>query len=224
MANIPPLKTIDDLYIFTRGGTVIDVQKGMKITTTSTTSGGGGYVHPTYGGSISAPSTTTTHTSHEVTTLFIRDVDGDEFNAEFTDSCVPVRTGNRVSVVFAGNKSVKQGYRAALVNHDTGKQGVITEVGGWLVDRPSGGEGCGLFLLALMLGPVAGFLLTFLLSPLLGGGEDALLKFMLICTIATIAALFLLFRPYMRRAGIAGNLKTAIVQRVREEARRVGNA
>ena len=149
MANIPPLKTIDDLYIFTRGGTVIDVQKGMKITTTSTTSGGGGYVHPTYGGSISAPSTTTTHTSHEVTTLFIRDVDGDEFNAEFTDSCVPVRTGNRVSVVFAGNKSVKQGYRAALVNHDTGKQGVITEVGGWLVNSASGGEGCGLFLLVL---------------------------------------------------------------------------
>ena len=65
MANIPPLKTIDDLYIFTRGGTVIDVQKGMKITTTSTTSGGGGYVHPTYGGSISAPSTTTTHDEYE---------------------------------------------------------------------------------------------------------------------------------------------------------------
>ena len=44
MANIPPLKTIDDLYIFTRGGTVIDVQKGVKINTTTTTSGGSGYV------------------------------------------------------------------------------------------------------------------------------------------------------------------------------------
>ena len=224
MANIPPLKTIDDLYIFTRGGTVIDVQKGVKINTTTTTYGGSGYVHPTYGGSVSAPSTTTRHTSEEVMTVFIREAGGSEFSVEFTDSCVPVRAGNSISVVFAGNSSVNRGYTAALVNHDTGQQGVITEVGGWLVDRPSGGEGCGLFLLALMLGPVAGFLLSFLLSPLLGGGEDALLKFMLICTIATIAALFLLFRPYMRRAGIAGNLKPAIVQRVREEARRVGNA
>ena len=221
MASIPPLKTIDDLYIFTRGGTVIDVQKGMKITTTSTTSGGGGYVHPTYGGSISAPSTTTTHTSHEVTTLFIRDVDGDEFNAEFTDSCVPVRTGNRVSVVFAGNKSVKQGYRAALVNHDTGKQGVITEVGGWLVNSASGGEGCGLFLLVLILGPITGAFLGMLLDQVWKSGADT---FITLCLLSTIAAFYVLFRPYWKRARIAGELKTAIVQRVREEARRVGNA
>ena len=221
MANIPPLKTIDDLYIFTRGGTVIDVQKGMKITTTSTTSGGGGYVHPTYGGSISAPSTTTTHTSHEVTTLFIRDVDGDEFNAEFTDSCVPVRTGNRVSVVFAGNKSVKQGYRAALVNHDTGKQGVITEVGGWLVDSASGGEGCGLFLLVLILGPITGAFLGMLLDQVWKSGADT---FITLCLLSTIAAFYVLFRPYWKRARLAGELKPAIVQRVREEARRVGNA
>ena len=221
MANIPPLKTIDDLYIFTRGGTVIDVQKGMKITTTSTTSGGGGYVHPTYGGSISAPSTTTTHTSHEVTTLFIRDVDGDEFNAEFTDSCVPVRTGNRVSVVFAGNKSVKQGYRAALVNHDTGKQGVITEVGGWLVNSASGGEGCGLFLLVLILGPITGAFLGMLLDQVWKSGADT---FITLCLLSTIAAFYVLFRPYWKRARIAGELKTAIIQRVREEARRVGNA
>ena len=221
MANIPPLKTIDDLYIFTRGGTVIDVQKGMKITTTSTTSGGGGYVHPTYGGSISAPSTTTTHTSHEVTTLFIRDVDGDEFNAEFTDSCVPVRTGNRVSVVFAGNKSVKQGYRAALVNHDTGKQGVITEVGGWLVNSASGGEGCGLFLLVLILGPITGAFLGMLLDQVWKSGADT---FITLCLLSTIAAFYVLFRPYWKRARLAGELKTAIVQRVREEARRVGNA
>ena len=220
MANIPPLKTIDDLYIFTRGGTVIDVQKGMKITTTSTTSGGGGYVHPTYGGSISAPSTTTTHTSHEVTTLFIRDVDGDEFNAEFTDSCVPVRTGNRVSVVFAGNKSVKQGYRAALVNHDTGKQGVITEVGGWLVNSASGGEGCGLFLLVLILGPITGAFLGMLLDQVWKSGADT---FITLCLLSTIAAFYVLFRPYWKRARIAGELKTAIIQRVREEARRVGN-
>ena len=221
MANIPPLKTIDDLYIFTRGGTVIDVQKGMKITTTSTTSGGGGYVHPTYGGSISAPSTTTTHTSHEVTTLFIRDVDGDEFNAEFTDSCVPVRTGNRVSVVFAGNKSVKQGYRAALVNHDTGKQGVITEVGGWLVNSASGGEGCGLFLLVLILGPITGAFLGMLLDQVWKSGADT---FITLCLLSTIAAFYVLFRPYWKRDRLAGELKPAIVQRVREEARRVGNA
>ena len=221
MANIPPLKTIDDLYIFTRGGTVIDVKKGMKITTTSTTSGGGGYVHPTYGGSISAPSTTTTHTSHEVTTLFIRDVDGDEFNAEFTDSCVPVRTGNRVSVVFAGNKSVKQGYRAALVNHDTGKQGVITEVGGWLVNSASGGEGCGLFLLVLILGPITGAFLGMLLDQVWKSGADT---FITLCLLSTIAAFYVLFRPYWKRARLAGELKPAIVQRVREEARRVGNA
>ena len=221
MANIPPLKTIDDLYIFTRGGTVIDVQKGMKITTTSTTSGGGGYVHPTYGGSISAPSTTTTHTSHEVTTLFIRDVDGDEFNAEFTDSCVPVRTGNRVSVVFAGNKSVKQGYRAALVNHDTGKQGVITEVGGWLVNSASGGEGCGLFLLVLILGPITGAFLGMLLDQVWKSGADT---FITLCLLSTIAAFYVLFRPYWKRARLADELKPAIVQRVREEARRVGNA
>ena len=31
MANIPPIKSIEDIYIFTRGGTVLDVQKGVKI-------------------------------------------------------------------------------------------------------------------------------------------------------------------------------------------------
>ncbi len=46
MANITPIKTIDELNIFTRTGMVIDVQKGVRINTTTTTSGGGGYVQP----------------------------------------------------------------------------------------------------------------------------------------------------------------------------------
>ena len=221
MANIPPIKAIDELNIFTRGGTVIDVQKGVKINTTTTTYGGSGYVHPTYGGSVSAPSTTTRHTSEEVMTVFIREAGGSEFSVEFTDSCVPVRAGNRISVVFAGNSSVNRGYTAALVNHDTGQQGVITEVGGWLVNSASGGEGCGLFLLVLILGPITGAFLGMLLDQVWKSGADT---FITLCLLSTIAAFYVLFRPYWKRARLAGELKPAIVQRVREEARRVGNA
>ena len=105
-------------------------------------------------------------------------------------------------------------------NHDTGQQGVITEVGGWLVDSPSGGEGCGLFLLVMMLGPIGGAFLGMLLDQVWKLGSDT---FITLCLLSTIAAFYVLFRPYWKRARIAGELKTAIIQRVREEARRVGN-
>ena len=133
-----------------------------------------------------------------------------------------VRAGNRISVICAGNSNWGDGWGhfAALVNHDTGQQGVITEVGGWLVDSPSGGEGCGLFLLVMMPGPIGGAFLGMLLDQVWKLGSDT---FITLCLLSTIAAFYVLFRPYWKRARIAGELKTAIIQRVREEARRVGN-
>ena len=86
MASRKPIKAVEDINIFTLSGTVIDVQKGVKINTTTTTYGGGGFVHPTYSGNISAPTTTTRHSSEEVMTIFIREAGGREFSAEFTDS------------------------------------------------------------------------------------------------------------------------------------------
>ena len=216
MANIPPIKSIEDIYIFTRGGTVLDVQKGVKISSTTTTSGGSGYVHPTYGGNISTPSTTTTTTSREFMTVFVREAEGSECSAEFTDSCVAVRAGNRVSVVHAGNKCVNVGYVAALVNHDSGKQGVITEVSKWLVNRPTGGEGCGLFIAAMVLGPLVGVLLGLGLSSLLGEGV-----IMPLGVVITLAAFFLLFRPYMKRGRKAHMLETEVVRRVYAEVNRL---
>jgi hypothetical protein len=45
----------------------------------------------------------------------------------------------------------------------------------------------------------------------------------MLCLLSIIAAFYMLFRPYWKRPRIAGELKPAIVQRVREEAGRRGN-
>ncbi len=223
MANITPIKTIDELNIFTRTGMVIDVQKGVRINTTTTTSGGGGYVHPNSGGYVSAPSTTTTHKSDDVVTLFIREDDGGEFTPEFTNSDVAVRRGNRVSVVHAGNKNANWGYYAALVNHDTGRNEIRPATAEHLVTRPGCSVVVLLAVLALVAAPVVAFVagwgLSLVLPRLSAEGYLKLVGFLML--LAVPINLFILIRPQLKRGAAANSLKAAILQRVREEVQRL---
>jgi F0F1-type ATP synthase assembly protein I len=71
-----------------------------------------------------------------------------------------------------------------------------------------------------MLDPIGGAFLGMLLDQIWKLGPET---FITRCLLSTIAAFYMLYRPYWKRARLAGELKPAIVQRVREEARRHGN-
>ena len=84
------------------------------------------------------------------------------------------------------------------------------------MNRPTGGEGCGLFIAAMVLGPLVGVLLGLGLSSLLGEGV-----IMPLGVVITLAAFFLLFRPYMKRGRKAHMLETEVVRRVYAEVNRL---
>lgn len=91
---------------------MVDAQSSS---TTSVHGGGGQNNTPVH---ISSTTTTKLH-------LFVREDDGTEFDNNFIDSDVAVRTGHRVSVVFVGRKGANSGYAAALAVHATGRTAVF---------------------------------------------------------------------------------------------------
>jgi len=121
--RVNPIIDIEDLYLFARRGRVLGAHErtSLHAETTTTTSGGGGYMHQGSGW-ISAPSsnTTTTVTSTQHQTFFIREDGGSELEVKFVDLDFPVRTDNRVAIVYAGDKWSRCGIPVAAVNLDTG--------------------------------------------------------------------------------------------------------
>lgn len=164
MANVGKIKTIDQLYMFTRVGTIEGSQNWSEtsISTTTTTSGGGGYMHQGSGFiSPASSSTTTSSSTTEKLRLFVREDDGDEFEAKFSEPGFGVREGHRVTIVYAGDQASQAGYPMALVNHSTNQSKVFAERSNWIVDQIGKLLGCaavGAFLvLAVVLGMAAGF-------------------------------------------------------------------
>lgn len=106
----------DDLYLFSRSGRAVDVQRHSRkhVTTTTETP----YVHPDSWQSR-APSTTTTITTTDHLTLFIKGDDGGEWQESFVDLRVAVRAGNRVTLVYGGDRWSRTGVAVAIVNKDT---------------------------------------------------------------------------------------------------------
>jgi len=165
MADVGKIQTIDQLYMFTRVGTIAGSQNWSEtsISTTTTTSGGGGYMHQGSGFiSPSSSSTTTSSSTTEQLRLFVREDDGDEFEAKFSEPGFGVREGHRVTIVYAGDQASQRGYPMALANHSTNQSKVFTQRAGWLVKQIGQTMGCAavgaFFVLAVILGMVAGII------------------------------------------------------------------
>ena len=62
---------------------------------------------------------TTTITTTDHLTLFIKGDDGDEWQESFVDLRVAVRAGNRVTLVYGGDRWSRTGVAVAIVNKDT---------------------------------------------------------------------------------------------------------
>lgn len=134
-----PSRTLEELQTSVRTGTVVDsnLWSETRFTSTTQTSGGGGHIH---GGTgyVAAPQSTTTVNSHAVENLrlFVREDDGTEFDASFSELGFGARNGHRVSVIFAAFPN-DQGALApqpmALVNHSTQKHKMLWGRVSWIV-------------------------------------------------------------------------------------------
>lgn len=105
-------KTTDDageLHIYAQTGTVVADRAWGRST-------GGGYIDSRGGGSIHISNT-------DVTRLFIRDDNGQEFDTELLNTSVVAREGHRVSCVYAAHNN--KDYGVAFINHSTGRSQIF---------------------------------------------------------------------------------------------------
>ncbi|WP_142126224.1 hypothetical protein [Pseudoxanthomonas sp. 3HH-4] len=110
------ITSIDDLHLFATSGRLMDVQRHTRTHVTTTTDNV--YVHPDSYQSRT-PSTTTTVSTTDHLTLFVRTDDGRELQESFVDLPLAVRSGNRVAIVYGGDTRSRLGVAVAVVNMDT---------------------------------------------------------------------------------------------------------
>lgn len=200
------ISDVADLAIFDKRGQIVGTHErtSLHTTTTTSTTGGSGYVHPTYGGHVSAPSTTTTTstTSKHHQTLFIRKEDGTEFEEKFIDLDFPVRDGTHVAIVYAGDRWSNRGYSVAAVNLDTGRW----EMAGSRVDWIVMGKPTAQLWMWVMLVLLARVAMAFVAGT----------SFMVGIVLGLAIAIFLAWRWWRKRA--LAELKTTVVSRIRAHA------
>ena len=105
-------------------GEVLGQNKYSKTHVSS--SGGGGYVGKG-GGHVSAPkvhSTTVTH--HE---FWIKEEDGSEKSVKLSGHDIPLREGQKITLISAGIKGKDSGFYSVLVNHNAKKHWFINSAG-----------------------------------------------------------------------------------------------
>lgn len=187
---IAKVKSSEEVSYFTKSGTVLDSQSSS---TTSVHGSGGGQSNR----AVHISSTTTKHLH-----LFVRQDDGKEFDTTFDDIGLAVRTGHRVSVVYAGTKAGNTGYSTGLVVHDTGRNAVCRNTANRLVQRVNGLFGFAIFFIAPFI--ILGILL------LLTGNRDAGGYYWLF---GVIGASFYLFTKRQR----SNSVRDAIVNGVQAE-------
>lgn len=134
-----PARTLEQLQASVRSGTVVGSQQWTEtsFSSTTSTSGGGGHIH-NGSGYVSAPQSSTTVRSRAIEFLrvFVREDDGTEFEATFSELGFGVRDGHRVSVVFAAfpdDSGALDPRPMALVNHSTRKHKMLWGRVGWIV-------------------------------------------------------------------------------------------
>lgn len=111
-------------------GEVLSTDKFSETHVSSTGGGGsvGGHVHPQHGGQVSgyvAPPVinSTVVTNHEI---WIRTADGKENNYNLSGKDIPLRAGQKVTVIYARRKEATDGWTVLFVNHSAGKYWILT--------------------------------------------------------------------------------------------------
>ena len=105
-------------------GEVLGTDKYSETHVSVSSSGGGGYVGA-YGGHVSAPtvhSTSSTVTNHE---FWIKTEDGLEKDIKLRGVDIPLRPGQKITLISAGRKGAGNGWHSILVNHSAGKHWFI---------------------------------------------------------------------------------------------------
>mgnify|MGYP000277111991 CR=1 FL=1 len=103
-------------------GEVLDQNKYSETHVSS--SGGGGYVGK-HGGHVSAPSVhSTTVTNHE---FWIKKEDGSEKSVQLAGHDIPLRGGQKITLISAGIKGKDSGYFSVLVNHNANQHWFINK-------------------------------------------------------------------------------------------------
>lgn len=105
-------------------GEVLGSDKYSETHVSVSSSGGGGYVGPN-GGYVSAPtvnSSSSTVTNHE---FWIKTEDGLEKDIKLRGVDIPLRPGQKITLISAGRKGAGSGWYSILVNHSAGKHWFI---------------------------------------------------------------------------------------------------
>lgn len=105
-------------------GEVLGSNKYSETRVNVSSSGGGGYIGPN-GGHV-APTTvdvsSTTVINHE---FWIKTEDGHEKDVKFSGVDIPLRPGQKITLISAGRKGTGSGWYSILVNHSAGKHWFI---------------------------------------------------------------------------------------------------
>lgn len=208
MAEIPPIRDIADIDVYSKTGKVVDVQLLSETVVSGSGSGGqnGGAVH-----------VAVSSTSHERAHIFLRQDNGQEIEVDIRNPNVGIRKDHRLSAIYAGPKSHDRGYLVALFNHDTGKQAIYDYRIEWTVKRM--GPGMGFLLLAGL--PVAGCYA----GGIVGGGANMaagdLTVFSLMPGVLFVVGLVLAIVRLRRAKARVEGIKSAIGAEVREEITRL---
>lgn len=129
------IDNVEDLHLFDIAGQVLDAQRHTRTHVTTTTTGGGYVHHDSW--HTQPVSTTTTTRSTDHLALFVRTDDGRELRESFVDLGVGVRTGNRVGIVYAGDRWSRSGLAMAVANLDTGDVAIQRGQAGRIASRYS---------------------------------------------------------------------------------------
>lgn len=203
MASVGTIKTIDQLHLFTKTGTVVGEQSQTltSLSATTTTTGGGGFIYEGTG-RIDGPTTTTNISSHtsERLRLFVREDGGDEFEVEFRDVPFGLREGQRVTIVFAGDRA---GHPMALFNHTTSKSHVFGKRAEWIIKRPGAG-----LALAMLVSFSFAMMLLWTLATGTGGAKPALY--------GAVVAVGLFALLQVRKSALAAKIVTRVAERARQ--------
>ncbi|GLR63957.1 hypothetical protein GCM10007878_13950 [Marinospirillum insulare] len=90
-----------------------------KHSETHISSSGGSASTDRHGARVSGPTVSSdVVTKHEI---WLKEEDGNEFSFTLINEDIPIREGQKISLIFCGLKDENDGYRSALVNHSSKK-------------------------------------------------------------------------------------------------------
>ncbi len=124
-------------------GEVIETQKYNETRVSSSGGGGGGFIHPKYGGIVTTRSPqihSETIVNHE---FWLKRPNGEETAIKLRGADIPLRAGQKVTVLTAGLEGAKTSAYSVLINHSAGKHWYITRPGDLVgtrfrMERPTG--------------------------------------------------------------------------------------